>query len=87
MKLKSLKTYIKNNLTNIFIQLSRFLINMPIQFVHMSDGSLNLYIKNKDLNNLAKRISTYCYWLINLIINWDIVTSLFSLIYQVYITK
>ena len=44
MKLKTLKTYIKNNLANRFIKPSKFLARVSIFFDKKLDKSLRLYI-------------------------------------------
>lgn len=52
VKLRTLKTYIENNLTNSFIRFSKFTTRKPIFFDKKSDKSLRLYINYQDLNNL-----------------------------------
>ncbi len=44
VKLEILKTYIKNNLVNRFIQLFKFSIRAPIRFDQKQNGNLRLYI-------------------------------------------
>ena len=52
MELEILKTYIKNNLVNSFIRLSKFLSRVSIFFDKKPDRSLRLYIDYYNLNNL-----------------------------------
>ena len=51
VQLKTLKTYIKINLTNSFIKASKSLISALILFVRKSDGCLCLCVDNQWLNN------------------------------------
>ena len=53
VELKTLKTYIKTNLANGFIQSSKFLAGAPIPFVCKPDGGLWLSVNYRDLNNLT----------------------------------
>ncbi len=52
MELKTLKTYIKNNLANSFIRPSKSPAGAPIFFDKKPDGSLRLCVDYQDLNNL-----------------------------------
>lgn len=52
IELKILKTYIKTNLANNFIQLFKLLAGAPILFVKKLDGSFQLCINYCSLNNL-----------------------------------
>ena len=52
MELETLKVYIKNNLVNGFIRLSKFLTRALIFFNKKSDNNIRLYIDYQDLNNL-----------------------------------
>ncbi len=52
VELKTLKTYIENNLTNGFIRPSKSLAEVPIFFDKKPNGSLKLYIDYRGLNNL-----------------------------------
>lgn len=52
MKLKTLKIYIKTNLANSFICLSKYLARSSILFVQNLDGSFYLYIDYQGFNNL-----------------------------------
>lgn len=51
IELKILKTYIKNNLANSFISLSKSPIGAPILFILKLDGSFHPYIDYQGLNN------------------------------------
>ena len=53
MELETLKAYIKTNLANRFIRLSKSPANAPILFDKKSDDSLRLYVNYQDLNNLT----------------------------------
>ena len=53
IKLETLKAYIKNNLANNFIKLSKSLAGAPIFFNKKPDGSLRLYMDYQSLNNLT----------------------------------
>ncbi len=52
VELETLKVYIKNNLANSFIKLSKFPIGAPILFDKKPDDSLRLCVDYWDLNNL-----------------------------------
>ena len=52
VELKTLKTYIKTNLANSFIQSSKFLTGALILFIRKPNGSLCLYINYKGSNDL-----------------------------------
>ena len=53
IKLKTLKTYIKTNLANAFIWLSKLPAGAPTLFVGKLDGSFCLYVDYQGLNNLT----------------------------------
>ena len=53
IKLKTLKTYIKTNLANNFIQLFKFFTKAPILFDRKSDRSLCFYIDYWGFNNIT----------------------------------
>ena len=53
MELEILKAYIKNNLFNGFIRLSKFPARAPIFFDKKLVGSLKLYMNYQNLNNLT----------------------------------
>ena len=53
VELKTLKTYIKTNLANSFIQPLKSPISAPILFVYKLDGSFRLCIDYQGLNNLT----------------------------------
>ena len=53
VELKTLKTYIKNNLANHFIWALKSLADAPILFFHKPNGSLCLFIDYCELNNLT----------------------------------
>ena len=53
VELETLKTYIKTNLTNSFIQLSKSSVGVPILLVCKPNGSLQLCIDYQYLNNLT----------------------------------
>ena len=53
VELKILKTYIKTNLANRFIQLLRSLAGTWIFFIRKPDSSLRLYVNYRSLNNLT----------------------------------
>ena len=50
-----LKTYIKTNLANGFIYLSKFPARTPIPFNKKSDGSLRFYMDYQSLNNITTK--------------------------------
>ena len=52
MELEMLKTYIKNNLANGFIRLSKSLIKASILFDKKTNRSLRLYVDYQGFNNL-----------------------------------
>ena len=52
IELKTLKIYIKINLANSFIKLSKSFIGVLILFIKKLKRSLQLYINYKDFNNL-----------------------------------
>lgn len=53
VELETLKTYIKNNLANGFIIPFKSSIRTPMLFDKKPDGSLQLYINYRSLNNLT----------------------------------
>ena len=53
VELETLKTYIKTNLANGFIQPSKLLAGAPILFDKKSDGSLRLCVDYRGLNNIT----------------------------------
>ena len=53
IELKILKTYIKTNLANGFIQPSKFSVGMPILFNKKLDGSLEFCVDYCSFNNLT----------------------------------
>ena len=53
IELETLKAYIKTNLANGFIRLSKSPVGAPILFKRKSDGSLRLYVNYQDFNNLT----------------------------------
>ena len=53
VELETLKTYIKTNLANSFIQASKSLAGAPIIFVRKPNGSFRLYVNYQGLNNLT----------------------------------
>ena len=48
-----LKTYIKTNLTNGFIRLSKLSTGTSIVFLRKPDGNFYLYVNYQGLNNLT----------------------------------
>ena len=52
VELETLKTYIKTNLANGFIQASKSLAGVPILFVRKLNGSRRLCVNYQKLNNL-----------------------------------
>ena len=69
VKLKTLKTYIKINLANGFIQLLKYPTSAPILFICKSNNSLQLYISYWGLNNLTNK-NQYRVPLIGKSLNW-----------------
>ena len=53
MKFKTLKTYIKTNLANGFIRLSKAPAEAPILFNRKPDGSFRLYVDYRNFNNIT----------------------------------
>ena len=53
VELETLKAYIKTNLANGFIRLSKSPTEAPILFNHKSDGSFCLCVNYRGLNNLT----------------------------------
>ncbi len=53
VELETLKTYIETHLKTRFIQLSKFLVGIPILFDKKLDGSLRLCVNYQGLNNLT----------------------------------
>lgn len=53
VKLRYLKTYIKTNLANSFIQFSKFLARAPLLFVKQPNNSFHLCIDYQGLNNIT----------------------------------
>ena len=53
IKLETLKTYIKTNLANSFIQPSKSSAGVPILFDRTPDGSLRLCVDYRGLNNIT----------------------------------
>lgn len=53
IELKTLKTYIKNNLKNRFIRLLKFLTGTPILYIKKTNSFLFLCIDYQGLNNLT----------------------------------
>ncbi len=53
VELKTLKTYIKNNLANVFIRPSKSFTRAPILFDKKPDSSLRLCVDYRGLNNLT----------------------------------
>ena len=53
VELKTLKTYIKINLVNVFIRPSKSPAGAPILFDKKPDGSLCFYVDYWDLNNIT----------------------------------
>lgn len=53
IKLKTLKTYIKTNLTNSFIHLLKFLVDISILFIKKLNNSFYLCSNYYNLNNLT----------------------------------
>ena len=60
MELETMKTYIKANIASGFIRHSKSPAGIPILFVQKKDGSLQLCIDYRELNNL---IIKNCYLL------------------------
>ena len=69
VELETLKTYIKINLANGFIQPSKSPADAPILFVCKPDGSLRLCVDYWGLNNLTIK-NRYPLPLINESLNW-----------------
>ena len=69
MELKTLKTYIKTNLGNDFIQPLKFPTGAPILFVCKPNGSLQLCVNYRGLNNLTIK-NRYPLPLISESLNW-----------------
>ena len=69
VKLKTLKTYIKINLANGFIQLSKLPVNAPILFFCKFNNNFCLCINYQGLNNLTIR-NQYPLPLIDKSLNW-----------------
>ena len=69
MELETLKTYIKTNLANGFIQPSNSPAGAPILFVCKPDGSLRLCVDYRGLNNLTIK-NRYPLPLIGESLNW-----------------
>ena len=57
VELETLKTYVKTNLANGFIRLSKFPAETPILFDKKPDGSFRLYMDYRSFNNI-----TIKYW-------------------------
>ena len=53
LELQTLKTYIKNNLANVFIRFFKTLAEALINFDKKLDGSLRLCLNFRGLNNLT----------------------------------
>ena len=53
VELETLKTYIKTNLSNGFIQTSKSPADAPILFVRKPNGNFCLYVDYQGLNNLT----------------------------------
>ena len=53
MELETLKAFIKTNLANRFIKLSKSPANTPILFKQKSDSFFLLYVNYRDLNNFT----------------------------------
>ena len=69
IKLKTLKTYIKTNLANGFIYLSKSFARAPILFNKKLDRSFRFYIDYWGLNNITIR-NQYLLPLISESLNW-----------------
>ncbi len=69
VKLEILKTYIKNNLANNFIKLSKSLVGISILFDKKPDGNLSLYIDYQGLNNLIIK-NPYPLYLVGESLDW-----------------
>ena len=69
VELKTLKTYIKTNLANGFIQPLKFLDGTPILFVYKPNGSLRLCVNYRGLNNLTIK-NRYLLLLIGESLDW-----------------
>ena len=69
VELETLKTYIKTNLANGFIRLSKSLIGVPIFFDRKPDKSLHLYVDYQSLNNIIIK-NQYLLPLIGELLDW-----------------
>ena len=69
VKLEILKTYIKNNLVNNFINFSRFFTRAFIFFDQELDENLRLYIDYQSLNNQTIK-NKYHLSLVKKLLNW-----------------
>ena len=69
VKLKTMKSYIKTNLANGFIQLLKSPAGVPILFVYKPDGNLRLYIDYWGLKNLTIK-NRYPFLLIGESLDW-----------------
>ncbi len=70
VELETLKTYIKNNLTNSFIRFSKSSAKTFIFFNKKPDRSLRLYINYQNLNNLTIK-NRYFLSLVGKSLNWQ----------------
>ena len=69
VELKTLKTYIKINLANNFIQLFKSLVRVLIFFKRKPNKSLRLYINYWGLNNIIIK-NQYLLSLISKLLDW-----------------
>ena len=79
VEFKTLKTYIKTNLANIFIQASKSLAGAPILFVCKPNGNFCLCINYQGLNNFIIK-NWYPLLLIGKCLNWLGQTKQFTLL-------
>ena len=71
IKLKTLKIYIKNNLVNNFIRLSKFFARRPIFFNKKPDKYLRLCVNYQYLNNLTIKNSYFLPLIVKLLDQLD----------------
>ena len=69
IKLKILKTYIKTNLSNGFIQASKFLVDALILIIRKLNDSICLYVNYWEVNNLTIK-NWYLLLLISKSLDW-----------------
>ena len=87
LEFEMLKIYVKTDLANSFIRLSKLFTNASIIFIYKKILTFNYISISKILIIQLFKIGICCHWLVSCLIVWPMLNILPIWIWQIYITK